>query len=190
MGPDLKSMFEEAEALLQKVDNGVPVVDRRSELSVGRANRDRFVGQVNASIKSMLGPELDFTPYCIFPEVVWTNPIFDEFLFQKMPTTPFEPWNTLLLASDDMTSILLGIPVVPSESASDDILEAHMHIGDAQRYMAGSDLAPPQFHDKATNPLYVRAMRMAAKKFGAEAVIKSRENFSKDTAIKRVLGAR
>lgn len=189
MGPELKQMFQEAETLLERVKTGVQAVDRTRELAQGRARRDAFVSNMNASVKSGLGPELDLTPHCIFPPEVWTNPIYDEFLFQKMPTTPYDPWNTLLLASDDMTSLLLGIPVVPTESASEDILAAHMHIGDAQRSMAGSALAPREFLNEATKPLYVYAMRMAAKKFGAAVVIKTRENFSQDPSVKSVLSA-
>ena len=189
MGPELKAMFEEAEALMQKVQSGVQAVDRSRELSEGLARRDAFVRNMNNSVKSGLGQELDLTPHCIFPPEVWTNPIYDEFLFQKMPTTPYDPWNTLLLASDMMTSMLLRLPVVPTESASDDILEAHVHINDAQRFMAGSVLPPQQFLDKATKPLYVYAMSMAAKKFGAAVVIKSRENFYQDPSIKRVIKA-
>ena len=189
MGHELKAMISEAEALFQKIEKGVPKVDRSNEVSIGLAKRDNFVQNINRSVKAQLSPELDLTPHCIFPAEVWTNPIYDEFLFQKMPSTPYDPWNTLLLASDVRTSMLLGLPEAPKEFASDDIIQAHMYVNNAQRQMAGSILAPLDYYNQATKYLYVYAMRMAAKKFGEHVVIKSRENFSQDPSVKLALQA-
>lgn len=188
--PSLATLYQEAKDLSAQLENPRPRVDRSTVLTQGHARLSEFTRKVNASLSAQVGPGQELKAHLIFPEDIWTNPTLDNFLFDDMRTTPFDPWNTILLPKDVMSSAILNLPVCPEIKSHDDLLKAHVIVCDMQRYLTASTEAVDTARDNTHKFLYFHAMRMAAEKFGQEAVLKSRGMFHHDgDVLRKILSA-